>query len=144
MSYEAAWSTLEQGQSYIFGLGGDFYPGTRHEDALRFFMQDTSTHGIILVGEVGGVMEEEAASLVREEYINMDGKPIKPIVGFISGRNVPPGQVFGHSGAIWRDGLNSADQKRAAWQKAGIRVVDSIGDVGPAIAQELASRQTDQ
>jgi len=68
-----------------------------------------------LVGEVGGVMEEEAAELIKEKYLNSNGQPIKPIVGFISGRNVPPGQIFGHAGAIWRDGLGSAFEKRCIW-----------------------------
>lgn len=128
------------GQSYILGLGGDFYPGTRTAEAVQFFMEDESTKGIVLVGEVGGVMEEEAAELVMEQYLR-HGQPIKPIVGFIAGRNVPPGQIFGHAGAIWRDGLGSADQKREAWTKAGIIVVDAIGEVGPAIKSELKKRQ---
>lgn len=128
------------GQSYILGLGGDFYPGTRTAEAVQFFMEDEGTRGIVLVGEVGGVMEEEAAELIMEKYLNSQGQTFKPIVGFIAGRNVPPGQIFGHAGAIWRDGLGSADQKRQAWTKAGIIVVDAIGEVGPAIEAELKRR----
>jgi succinyl-CoA synthetase alpha subunit len=130
------------GQSYIFGLGGDFYPGTRHAEAVEFFMQDESTEGIVLVGEVGGVMEEEAADLIKEKYLNAtSGKPIKPIVGFIAGLNVPPGQIFGHAGAIWRDGLGSAQEKQKAWKDAGVVMVDAIGQVGPAIQAELQARK---
>lgn len=140
LSYEAAWSTRHMGQSIILGLGGDFYPGTRHAEAVQYFMHDDTTQGIVLVGEVGGVMEEEAAALIKEHYLAQDGKPIKPVVGFIAGRNVPPGQIFGHAGAIWRDGLSSADQKRQRMQEAGIVIVDAIGDVGPAIESELRSR----
>ncbi|UZJ50727.1 hypothetical protein CBS101457_000047 [Exobasidium rhododendri] len=140
LSYEASHSTKPMGQSYIFGLGGDFYPGTRHAEAVEFFMHDTTTHGIVLVGEVGGTMEEEAADLIKAKYLNSSGQPIKPIVGFIAGRNVPPGQIFGHAGAIWRDGLGSADEKRKAWEDAGIVLVDSIGVVGPAIQAELQKR----
>lgn len=140
LSYEASHSTKHLGQSYILGLGGDFYPGTRTAEAVQFFMEDEGTRGIVLVGEVGGVMEEEAAELIMEKYLNSQGQTFKPIVGFIAGRNVPPGQIFGHAGAIWRDGLGSADQKRQAWTKAGIIVVDAIGEVGPAIEAELKRR----
>ncbi|PWN28987.1 NAD(P)-binding protein [Jaminaea rosea] len=142
LSYEAAASCKSTGQSYIFGLGGDFYPGTRTAEALEFFMNDESTKGIILVGEVGGVMEEEAIDLLHSNgYLNAEtGEPIKPIVGFISGRNVPPGQTFGHSGAVWRDGINSAEQKREAWKEVGIKVVDTIADTGPAIVGEMKRR----
>lgn len=137
LSYEAAWSTRHLGQSTILGLGGDFYPGTRHAEAVDFFMQDTQTKAIVLVGEVGGVMEEEAAERIKELYTNADGSLHKPVVGFIAGRNVPPGQIFGHAGAIWRDGLNSADQKRKALSDVGVVVVDAIGDVGQAAEKEL-------
>lgn len=144
LSYEAAASCKHIGQSLILGLGGDFYPGTRTVEALKFFMDDENTKGIIVVGEVGGVMEEEAAQLVRKHYLIRDetGRLVtkKPMVGFIAGRNVPPGQVFGHSGAIWRDGLSSADQKRQAWSSVGIKVVDAIADTGAAIEVEMKAR----
>ena len=84
--------------------------------------------------------EQEAADLLVSTYTDSTtGKPLKPVVGFISGRNVPPGQTFGHSGAIWRDGLGSADQKRQAWKKAGIRVADTIAETGPLL-EELLTR----
>jgi succinyl-CoA synthetase alpha subunit len=142
LSYEASYSTKSMGQSFIFGLGGDFYPGTRTAEAVEFFMGDEATQGIVLVGEVGGTMEEDAAELIKERYLDSNGRPLKPIVGFIAGRNVPPGQIFGHSGAIWRDGLGSADQKRKAWQDAGIVLVDAIGEVGEAIKAELDKRSS--
>lgn len=114
-------------------------------DALDFFMQDEATKGIVLVGEVGGEMEEELERwFTRHKQFKRPGKgtetTIKPIVGFVAGRNVPPGQTFGHSGAIWRDGRNSADLKRRAWRRIGIRVVDTVVDVGPAIEEELKKR----
>ncbi|CAO1632151.1 unnamed protein product [Parajaminaea phylloscopi] len=151
LSYEAAASSKHLGQSLILGLGGDFYPGTRTVEALDYFMADDATKGIILVGEVGGVMEEEVADAVRDRYLSSptssassasasSSSPLKPIVGFIAGRNVPPGSVFGHSGAIWRDGLNSAEHKRRAWSSVGIRVVDTVVDTGPAIEEEMRSR----
>jgi succinyl-CoA synthetase alpha subunit len=103
-------------------------------------MNDDSTQGIVLVGEVGGTMEEDAAELIKEKYLDNKGRPNKPVVGFIAGRNVPPGQIFGHSGAIWRDGLGSAEQKRQIWRNAGIVLVDAIGEVGGAIEAELLRR----
>lgn len=109
-------------------------------DALEFFMRDEATKGIVLVGEVGGEMEEELEEwFTRHKEFKTD-TTMKPIVGFVAGRNVPPGQTFGHSGAIWRDGKNSADLKRQAWGRIGIRVVDTVVDVGPAIEQELKKR----
>jgi succinyl-CoA synthetase alpha subunit len=143
LSYEASFATKDLGQSYIFGLGGDFYPGTRLAEVLEFFMHDKGTRGIVLVGEVGGVMEEEVADLLSSTYLNAEGMPIKPVVGFIAGRNVPPGQIFGHSGAIWRDGLSSAEQKRMIWRKSGIIVVDAIADVGEAMRDALDTRYGD-
>lgn len=84
-------------------------------------------------------MEEEVADLLATGKFTdtRTGKLLKPIVGFIAGRNVPPGQVFGHAGAVWRDGLASADQKRERWASVGITVVDAIADTGPAIDDEL-------
>lgn len=104
-------------------------------------MNDNSTTGIVLIGEVGGIMEEEVADLLTDKrYRDQGGRLRKPIVGFIAGRNVPPGITFGHAGAIWRDGMNSADQKRKAWQDVGIRVVDAVADVGPAMQAEIQNR----
>ncbi|CAO1624253.1 unnamed protein product [Sympodiomycopsis kandeliae] len=142
LSYEASYSCTQSslGQSLILGLGGDFYPGTRFHESVEYFMSDDNTRGIVLIGEVGGVMEEEVAELLAE-YKDTTGKLKKPIVGFIAGRNVPPGITFGHAGAVWRDGINSADQKRRAWQQAGITVVDAVADVGPAMQEELQRYQ---
>ncbi|PWN20604.1 alpha subunit of succinyl-CoA ligase [Microstroma glucosiphilum] len=142
LSYEAASSCKHIGQSYVLGLGGDFYPGTRTAEALSFFMDDPTTEALILVGEVGGTMEEEAAELLLRDkrYRDAEGCTRKPVVGFIAGRNVPPGKIFGHAGACWRDGLGSADQKRQAWTEAGIRVVDTIAETGAAIEEEMKKR----
>ncbi|SPO34952.1 related to succinyl-coa ligase [gdp-forming] alpha-chain, mitochondrial precursor [Pseudozyma flocculosa] len=151
VSYEASWATKHLGQSYILGLGGDFYPGTRTVEALEFFMNDQDTKAIILCGEVGGSMEEEVYELLSSSSCPYrlspsstsprregDATPfIKPIVGFMSGLAVPPGQTFGHAGAIWRDGIHSAQQKQDLWRRAGIRIAEAIADVGRLVEEEL-------
>ncbi|PWN51802.1 alpha subunit of succinyl-CoA ligase [Violaceomyces palustris] len=138
LSYEASAATKEMGQSMVLGLGGDFYPGTRTAEALEFFMEHEPTKVIVLVGEVGGVMEEEAAELAISKYRRPDGSYPKPIIGFISGQTVPPGQTFGHSGAIWRDSLSSGKLKKEAFEKAGFHVVTAIADVGEKAKSLLA------
>lgn len=139
LSYEAAYATKGIGQSYILGLGGDFYPGTRTVEALEFLFDDPDTEAIVLAGEIGGTMEEEVYNLLNDaacKYRQGD-KFVKPIVGFIAGLNTPPGQMFGHAGAIWRDDTNSAVEKKKMWQEVGIRMADAIADVGTLIQQEM-------
>lgn len=82
-------------------------------------------------------MEEECVELLQTKHWAGD-RPAKPLIGFLAGLSVPPGEIFGHSGAIWRDGIASTQQKKEAWQSAGIRVVDTIAAVGPAAEEELA------
>ena len=145
LSYEAAYATKSIGQSYILGIGGDFYPGTRTVEALEFFMNDKDTEAIVLAGEIGGTMEEEVYTLLndsnspyrRQAGEKGAGKFRKPIVGFIAGLNTPPGQMFGHAGAIWRDGTSSAVEKKKMWEEVGIRMADAIADVGKLIKQEM-------
>lgn len=142
LSYEASWATKALGQSYILGLGGDFYPGTRTVEALEFFMNDPDTEAIVLAGEIGGCMEEEVYELLHDDRcryreVGEKGKFKKPIVGFVAGLNTPPGQMFGHAGAIWRDGIGSAIEKRKMWESVGIRMADAIADVGKLIEEEM-------
>ena len=142
LSYEAAYATKGIGQSYILGLGGDFYPGTRTVEALEFFFNDPDTESIVLAGEIGGTMEEEVYELLNDpdsKYRQTEdrSKFVKPIVGFIAGLNTPPGQMFGHAGAIWRDDTSSAVEKKKMWQDVGIRMADAIADVGKLIEQEM-------
>lgn len=142
LSYEAAYATKPIGQSYILGLGGDFYPGTRTVEALEFLFNDPNTQAIVLAGEIGGTMEEEVYALLHDpncKYRQAHDKDkfVKPIVGFIAGLNTPPGQMFGHAGAIWRDNTSSAVEKKMMWNDAGIRMADAIADVGKLIQQEM-------
>ncbi|KAJ1585603.1 hypothetical protein NDA12_004028 [Ustilago hordei] len=139
LSYEASWATKALGQSYIIGLGGDFYPGTRTTEALEFLMSDSDTEAIVLAGEIGGCMEEEVYELLNDQRCKYKegGKFKKPIVGFVAGLNTPPGQMFGHAGAIWRDGTGSAIEKRKMWESVGIRMADAIADVGKLIEEEM-------
>jgi succinyl-CoA synthetase alpha subunit len=145
LSYEAAYATKPLGQSYILGLGGDFYPGTRTVEALEFLMNDPETHAIVLAGEIGGTMEEEVYALLSDpnsKYRQPKGGKgtfTKPIVGFIAGLNTPPGQMFGHAGAIWRDDTSSALEKRQMWTEVGIRMADAIADVGKLVREEMSS-----
>ncbi|SPO22105.1 related to succinyl-coa ligase [gdp-forming] alpha-chain, mitochondrial precursor [Ustilago trichophora] len=144
LSYEAAYATKGLGQSYILGLGGDFYPGTRTVEALQFLMEDENTQAIVLAGEIGGTMEEEVYELLndpeskyRQRGGDGKGKFAKPIVGFIAGLNTPPGQMFGHAGAIWRDATSGAVEKKKMWEDVGIKMADAIADVGKLIEQEM-------
>lgn len=143
LSYEAAYATKALGQSYILGIGGDFYPGTRTAEALKFLLDDKDTEAIVIAGEIGGTMEEEVYDLLADPfspYRKGDGFT-KPIVGFIAGLNTPPGQMFGHAGAIWRDATSSAVEKKRLWQKVGIRMADAIADVGKLVQEEQAKTQ---
>ncbi|SNX82946.1 related to succinyl-coa ligase [gdp-forming] alpha-chain, mitochondrial precursor [Melanopsichium pennsylvanicum] len=142
LSYEAAYATKPLGQSYILGLGGDFYPGTRTVEALEFLFNDKDTDAIVLAGEIGGTMEEEVYELLNDPNCKYRvkrerGRFVKPIVGFIAGLNTPPGQMFGHAGAIWRDGMSGAVEKKKMWESVGIRMADAIADVGKLVEGEM-------
>jgi succinyl-CoA synthetase alpha subunit len=135
LTYEAVWqlSALGIGQSTCIGIGGDPLVGTTHVDALRLFNADPDTHAIVVIGEIGGSAEEEAAAYVKAEVR-------KPVVGFICGQTAPPGKRMGHAGAIISGGSGKASDKIRAMEQAGIRVARSPADIGSALAEVYRPR----
>jgi succinyl-CoA synthetase alpha subunit len=129
LTYEAVWqlSALGIGQSTCIGIGGDPLVGTTHVDALELFNADPDTHAIVLIGEIGGTNEEEAAAYVKAEVK-------KPVVGFVAGQTAPPGKRMGHAGAIISGGSGKASDKIEAMEAAGIRVARSPADIGKTLA----------
>jgi len=135
LTYEAVWqlTQLGLGQSTCVGLGGDPIVGTSFVDLLRLFAEDPQTEGVLLIGEIGGTAEEEAAAHVAA------GFP-KPVAAFIAGRTAPPGKRMGHAGAIISGGKGTARDKIAALEAAGIAVAESPADMGAAMLRALQRR----
>lgn len=132
LTYEAVGqlTALGIGQSTCIGIGGDPVIGTTQRDAVKLFNEDPDTDAIVMIGEIGGSAEEEAAEYIRDHVK-------KPVVGFICGQTAPPGRRMGHAGAIISGGKGTAAEKMAAMEAAGIHVVKSPADIGTKVKEVL-------
>ncbi len=133
LTYEAVWqlTNLGLGQSTCIGIGGDPVQGTDFVDALRLFNDDPKTRAIVMVGEIGGTMEEEGAAFIKENVR-------KPVVAFVGGQTAPPGKRMGHAGAIIQGGAGTAAAKYEALSAAGVACVKSPADIGRTMKETLA------
>ena len=132
LTYEAVYQLTQRGvgQSTCIGIGGDPIIGTQFIDALELFNADSKTEAVVLIGEIGGSAEEDAAEYIRSHVR-------KPVVAFVAGRMAPPGRRMGHAGAIVSGGSGAAEDKIRALSEAGVRVVESPGQIGATVVEVL-------